>query len=93
MPKAGVAASLGVMRDAAAVPLIVPLLSDPDLNVAKAAAGALGRIGAQEAVQALSEAEKTAPAPLQAAVLEGLLAAGERMVAAGERHEAASLYQ
>ncbi|MBP8131498.1 MAG: HEAT repeat domain-containing protein, partial [Candidatus Hydrogenedentes bacterium] len=93
MPKAGVAASLGVMRDAAAVPLIVPLLSDPDLNVAKAAAGALGRIGAQEAVQALSEAAKTAPAPLQAAVLEGLLAAGERMVAAGEQHEAASLYQ
>lgn len=71
--QAGVAASLGVRRDAEAVPLLAPLMAGADAVVAEVATAALGRIATEDALQALQDAAKGA-APGQRAVLgEALL--------------------
>jgi HEAT repeat protein len=91
--KAGVITSIGMRRDAKAVALLVPLLNDPDLDVARAATGALGRIATPEASKALYDFLDTAPEPLRPALAEGLLAAGQRLVQDGRRELAARIYE
>lgn len=91
MARMGVIISLGARCDAAAVPVILPLLNDADAKTAAAAAGALGRIATPEAVSALTEALKSTPAERQNPVTEGLLAAAERMVANGRSAQAVLL--
>ncbi len=59
--KAGLIDSLGWRRDTAALPLLQPLLTDPDVNIASATASALGRIGGKEAIAALSAIRDQAP--------------------------------
>lgn len=54
--RAGIASSLGARRDAAAVPLLAPLLAHADASLADAAAIALGRIGTPAALAALTAA-------------------------------------
>lgn len=54
--KAGVIASLGVRRDVAAVPELIPLLNDENGFIVEAAARSLGRIAAPEAITALENA-------------------------------------
>ena len=93
MLTAGMATSLGVLRDDNAVPLLVPLLNTPDLDVARAAAGALGRIANADAIHALQQAAPQAPPALRIAVLEGLLAAAGRLRAQDRGEEAAPLYE
>jgi len=78
LQKAGVAASLGARRDLEAVELLLPLLSDADLDVARAAAGALGRIARADALQGLLEAAKAAGPQLKPALIDGLLAGVQR---------------
>jgi len=91
--RAGVLSSLGVRRDAQAVPAIVPLLDSDDLHVAHAAAGALGRIGTVEAAEALLAQEGAATEPDRAvAVGEGLLAAGEVLRKSEKRDAAEGIY-
>ena len=85
--------SLGWRRDAAAVPLLKPLLRGTDAVVASAAACALGRIGGKKASAALVSArDKVSPA-VQPAVLEGLLQCAELRLAGGDAKGAASLYR
>ena len=93
MPKAGVVISIGARRDPEAVPLLVPLLKDPNIDIARAAAGALGRIGAPQAVQALLDFRNAVPEPLRPALAEGLLAAGQRLVQDGKGELAGPIYQ
>lgn len=93
MQKTGAIISLGVRRDVESAPLLCPLLADPDSNIARAAAGALGRIATPDAVDALRKAYKAATRALYGAVAEGLLAAGERLVAGGEADAAAAIYE
>lgn len=93
MQKTGVIISLGARRDAESAPLLCPFLADPDANIARAAAGALGRIATPDAVEALRKVHETATPALNAAVAEGLLAAGERLVAVGEAEAAAAIYE
>jgi len=92
LTRAGIIDSLGWRRDTDAVSLLRPLMKDPDVIVAGATATALGRIGGQDAISALSSVEGRAPAEVQSAALEGLLRCAERLLAGGEESVAASLY-
>ncbi len=71
--KAGIIDSIGWRGKAAAVPSLIPLLSDSDPTVAAAAATSLGRLGGKKAVSALLAARDKAPESVQAAILAGLL--------------------
>lgn len=89
----GVIASVGVRRDAQAVPALVKLLDDPDSDVAQAAARALGSIGTLEAAKALRAAlGKTTDTARQLAICEGLLRAAENLAAKGDRDSARGIY-
>ena len=90
--KAGLINSLGWRRDAASVPLLVPLISDADTTIAKATASALGRIGIDEAVAALKEARENSNPAVRLAVLEALLGCAENRLRAGDDLGAAALY-
>jgi len=91
--KTGVITSIGVRRDARAVAHLMPLLNDPDIDIARAAAGALGRIATPESSKALYDFIDTAPESLRPALAEGLLAAGQRLVQDGRRDLAARVYE
>lgn len=92
----GVINSLGVRRTAAAVAPIGERLASPDDAIAAAAAAALGRIGTEAATKVLLAAVGR-PA-IQAAVLNALLDAADRLAAAAgpeqgaARATAAALY-
>lgn len=91
-PKAGVAISLGARRDKEAVPLLSPLLTDANVDIARAAAGALGRIATAEAADALFDAQDTVALNIKPALYEGLLAAAQQMDKEGEHGKAAKIF-
>jgi len=92
-PLVGVIGSLGVRRDAKAVPLVVPLLASDDADVADAAARALGSIGTAEAAKALQKSLDAGARDTQRlALCEGLLRAAERMCEAGKPGDAFPVY-
>jgi len=93
LPKAGIVTSIGVRRDAEAVPLLIPLLKDANMDVARAVAGALGRIGTREAAAALQDCRAPVPEALRLALDEGLLAAGEGLIKDRKSKQAAALYK
>ena len=93
--RAGVVSSLGVRRDAAAVPEIVALLNDEDGSVKEAAARALGRIGTPEGVDALRAAINN-PGLAYAfaqALADGLFGAAEHFTTEGQKEDAARIYR
>ena len=92
-PKVGVIISIGARRDPEAVALLVPLLEDTNVAVARAAAGALGRIATPEAADALFDFRSAVPEAVRPALAEGLLAAGERLAQDGKGELAVSIYQ
>jgi HEAT repeat protein len=91
-PLQGVIGSLGVRRDAQAVAPMSKLLSDPDADVAQAAARALGKIGTPEAGKALEAALAGASAGQQIAVCEGLFRCAEALSAEGQGAQAQAIY-
>lgn len=93
MPKTGIIISMGVRRDAEAVPLLIPLLRDDHPDTARAAAGALGRIATPEATAALLEFRESAPDAIRSALNEGLLAAAQRYVEDDASELAVPLYE
>lgn len=93
LPQAGVIISIGVRRDKKAVPMLIPLMKDARPEVARAAAGALGRIATAESVEALGAYRAEAPDATRTAVNEGLLAAAQYFTEAGKRQEAAGVYE
>jgi len=93
MAKVGVITSIGVRRDAQAVPLLVQMLKGPDMDIARSAAGALGRIATPEAANALFDFRSAAPKALRPALAEGLLAAGQRFVEEGKANLAVPIYR
>ncbi len=93
MPKVGVIISIGARRDVHAVALLVPLLKGTEMDVARAAAGALGRIATPEAIKALFDFRSAVPRAVRPALAEGLLTAGQRFVQDGKGHLAAPVYQ
>ena len=87
----GVINSLGVRRDASAVPLLITRLGDGDPNVAAAAAASLGTIGTAESAVALSGA-LAAGQPDRDLVAEACVVCGEWLVAAGSTAAASGLF-
>ena len=91
--KVGIISSLGARRDTASVPSLAALLSDSEPAVASAAAVALGTIGTAEAGAALAKAVRKAPEGIKPTVTDACLACAEKLLAAGQRSEAATLYK
>jgi HEAT repeat protein len=89
----GVINSIGVRRDAAAVPGLVGRLKDNDARVASSAAVALGKIGSGEATTALRQSLASGPESVRSAVAEGCIYSAERLLAAGKTAEAAAIYE
>ena len=89
----GIVITMGARRDAAAAPLIAPLLENDDADLARAAAGALGRIATPESVDALARFRAAAPEALRPAAEEGLLAAAERWITGGRGDQAAPVLE
>ncbi|MCS6953280.1 MAG: HEAT repeat domain-containing protein [Bryobacterales bacterium] len=90
---AGVLNSIGVRRDAAAVPLLAQRLQDSDATVAQAAAAALGQIGTEQAARSLMDALQRRRAELRPALHDAALVCGERLEKAGRASQARTLYE
>lgn len=90
-PLVGVIGSIGVRRDAKAVPALAKLLHRP--GVAQAASRALGSIGTADAAKALTRALLADSTRVnELARCEGLLRCAERLAAEGQRDEAVGIY-
>jgi len=93
LPLVGVIGSIGVRRDAKAVPVLVPFLQDRDPEVAEAAARALGKIATPEAANLLNQTLAKAPPKLRTVVADACLSCAEAFLTQDKRSEAAALYQ
>lgn len=92
--KIGLISSIGVRRDAQAVPALAALLSDADAEIVRAAALALGAIATPDAAQVLADAlaaGDASPARVQH-LCDGLMACVERQAASGQHDEARAIY-
>lgn len=88
----GVINSLGTRHAAAGVEPLVKRLQDADVEVACAAAVALGHIAGPAAAKALEQSLAAGQAPLRSAAAEGCIVCAERLVADGKPAEAVKLY-
>jgi HEAT repeat protein len=88
----GVINSIGVRRDAKAIEPLAQKLKDNDPAVASAAAVSLGKIGGEQAAQALQPSLTAGPPPVRSAAAEGLVLIAERFLADGNREVATKLY-
>lgn len=91
-PLVGVITSIGVRRDAKAVPAMAKLLSGSDAVVAKATARAMGSIGTSEAADTLRKALPGAAADRKLDVCEGLFRCAERFAAGEQKDKAIAIY-
>jgi HEAT repeat protein len=91
-PLVGVIGSVGVRRDAQAVGTLANLLRDPDAQVARAAARALGSIGNPAAAAALQEQLPNASGQTKLDICEGLFRCAETAVAQGGKQRAIGIY-
>ncbi len=89
--KVGMISSLGVRQDEASVAALAGLLSDPDIQVAQAAAYGLGDIRSAKAAKALASANINAEA--QSAVTDASLSCAEGLLAAGQKNDALAIYK
>jgi len=76
--KIGIAALLGATASAHALPLLLPLVRQPDASVRAAAVAALGRVGGVEAGRAILAALRDADEEVRAAAAQAAGAMGER---------------
>jgi len=92
-PRVGVVHALGQRRERAALPDLIKLLTDADVMLAGTAAEAIGKIGGNDAINALTKAKATAPAPVRAAIVDALLDCADRLLAKGNAKGASSIYK
>lgn len=88
----GVINSIGARQDEAAVELLSKHLSDGTVEVAEAAALALGRIGTAEAAQVLLNQTPQAVSVLKSVIAEGCILCAERMRLAGNTESALEIF-
>ena len=88
----GVINTIGVRRDAQAVPILIRRVKDDDVEVASAAAVALGRIADDDATKALQAALETVPEKLRSPVAEACVLCAEARLLSGREKEAAKIY-
>lgn len=84
--------SIGVRRDAKAVDQLSACLKDENVEVAAAAAVALGHIADSAATKALRESLARSPVAVRSAVAEGCILCAERLMADGKAGQAAEIY-
>ena len=84
--------SIGVRRDAAAVAGLSEKLKDADVEVAAAAAVALGRIGNNDASKALRSALADSSPEVRSFVAEGCVLCAERLHSEGKSADAIAIY-
>lgn len=84
--------SIGVRRNAAAVDALSTRLQDKDVEVASAAAVALGRIGNEPATQSLRKELANSSPEVRTAVAEGLVLCAERSWTDGDAAVAVEIY-
>ena len=84
--------SIGVRRDAAAVAALSGKLKDADVEVAAAAAVALGRIGNDDASKALRTALADSSPEVRSFVAEGCVLCAERLHSEGQLADAIAIY-
>ncbi len=85
--------SLGVRRDVGAVDALVSHLKNQDVEVAAAAAIALGHISNPPATQALRQSLASATGQLRSAAAEGCVLCAERLMADGKNDAATEIYE
>ncbi|MDR3196485.1 MAG: HEAT repeat domain-containing protein [Planctomycetaceae bacterium] len=88
----GIIGSLGDRRDPAAVTALTQLLAEPDSQVVRASAIALGKIGNAEALQALQKRFSETEITQKVLLVDGLFACAEHLKAMGNDKEAATVY-
>ena len=84
--------SIGVRRSVGAVDHLAVRLTDPDADVAAAAAVALGHIGNDTATKMLRQSLAAAAPAVRSAIAEGCILCAERLMAEGKQGEAAEIY-
>ncbi|MFP4056452.1 MAG: HEAT repeat domain-containing protein [Candidatus Brocadiia bacterium] len=89
----GVVGSVGARRDAQAVPRLVALAKGADGDLAEATIEALGRIGGQQAADALAAMVKTAGRELRPTVVDSYLRCADHFLDAGQKAKALGIYQ
>lgn len=85
--------SLGVRRDAAAVPALRKLAAGANAETAGAALAALGQIATPEAAAAVQQALASGREGTRAAAGDACLTCGDRQLAAGRGSDAVRLYE
>lgn len=88
----GVINSLGKRRDANALPALAKLMHGSGIDVARAAAAAMGSIGGPSAARELQPALGKTTGVLRASVADACLVCAERLLASGGREQAMALY-
>jgi HEAT repeat protein len=88
----GVINSLGKRRDAKAAPALVRMLADPNPDVARAAAAALGSIAEPTTLKSLQAALAKATGLTKMAYADACLVFAERLMQNGKRDQAMALY-
>jgi HEAT repeat protein len=88
---AGVIGSIGIRRDAQAVPALGGLARDSDATIAGTAIAALGAIGTAEAATALADLQ--VPEPLARTKARAQIVAASRLTASGRGAAAAAIYR
>ncbi len=88
----GVINSIGHRRDAKAVPVLTKLMYNPGVDVAKAAAAALGRIGDLSSSKSLQQGLVSSKGPVRDAVAAAGLVCAEGLLGGASRSEALALY-
>jgi HEAT repeat protein len=88
----GVINSIGVRGDAKAVEILVNKLDDDDINVASAAAVALGHIGGGKAAKALTQSLTDTKGEVRSAAAEGCILCAEKLMAQNNTTDAVKLY-
>jgi hypothetical protein len=92
-PLVGLLNSIGFRRDRKPVAEVARLMYSPDLEVAKAAAAALGKISGPGAAKALREGLSRTDGPVRAAVAEACLVCAGGLLAQGERDAGLAMYE
>jgi HEAT repeat protein len=88
----GVINSVSVRQDVFAVDALVQKLDDTDMDVASAAAIALGHIGGEKSAKALMQALSDAPAEVRSSVAEGCILSSEWFLTHDRSADAVKLY-
>jgi len=91
--KVGVINSLGERGDTGSVTPLSELLSDPDKEIAQAAAAALGKIADQPAAAKLSEALKQSSGDWHAVLADACLVCANKFAASGNKSAALAIYK